>query len=446
MCVERASFRESRQFEEADRILGRLLDEGVRVTDERDGSWRWTRRAPQGPDILQLAKDARRAAVDEPSDDVAREIVATFARRAVASLRSPGFDSRRDLPGRRGADAAFAFATAGADDGELYELLSAAVARETRASDASSKAGVRRAARHATEKLAAAGVDYFDERAMLWRFRYSRSKEARPKTRPPPPPVNARFADDAAPLCVDLGCGLGASALGLALAVPEINVLGVDTLAGCVRPARAAATRLGVAPRCAFVRSSALDAVKWAAREYPGPTVLVLLQFPTPFSLGDRNRTVRGDDFVLDLDLVEATADALSPARGQFYFASNVEDVALAARDTIEATHQLRVRRRHHGLLVGGEGGAARHRPTSVRRRNRVPLRESKWAGDPANARAVGPEWLAASPLPALARTETEVAFLTAGQPIFRLVFDANNVPIQRVDGIPMHDVRSGGI
>jgi SAM-dependent methyltransferase len=67
------------------------------------------------------------------------------------------------------------------------------------------------------------------------------------------PDLDRRLRSAPPPRVLDLGCGLGASSLALALAYPRATVLGVDLDEASVVGARAAAAGAGVADRVSFV-------------------------------------------------------------------------------------------------------------------------------------------------------------------------------------------------
>lgn len=441
MCAKRARLRQMQRYEEADAILGKLFELDVRVRDNVDWSWTWNRvRQNDMPDILQLGKQARRCTLSTESDEKWRQCIADKSKRALTALQSPKWVTRHDLPGRKAADAAFAFATAGCEDEELFELLADSACEEQ-------QRGALHV--HAVEKLAAAGVRlnhsvfsgtsdngvFLARRGAVWRWRYSKSKEARAITSV----VSCEdamwaepFADMTLPLVVDLGSGMGKSALGLA-SQGLVNVLGVDASAACSRPANAAAKRLGYQRNCRFVRADANDAMRWVIKHYPGPTKAVLLQFPTPFIRGDVKTAVRGGAFMLTESLLSLVVSALVSETAYFYFASNVEDVAVYALNACKAAGLHPVSDAgvaasflDHAQQVKYSEGDEDRCKCSVRmesRRRRIPLREQRWASDRRNARAIGPVWLTKSPLPPTAQTETEVFYLDMKQPVYRLLF-----------------------
>ena len=76
---------------------------------------------------------------------------------------------------------------------------------------------------------------------------------------PAVPELHQRLGSAPPPRVLDLGCGLGASALALARAYPLATVLGVDLDEASVAEARAAAAEAGVADRVSVVAGDAVQ-------------------------------------------------------------------------------------------------------------------------------------------------------------------------------------------
>jgi hypothetical protein len=189
---------------------------------------------------------------------------------------------------------------------------------------------------------------------------------------------------------------MGGSASGLALST-DANVLAVDTSRACIRAGRGFAARLGADAQ--FVVSDASDALRWAAT-YAGP-VSVLVQFPTPFALGGEDTVREGRSFLLSRHVAELVASAIG-TDGAVYVSSQVEDVALASADALEAA----------GLRLEP---AAEPATTEAPQR----LRDVRVGS---MRRAVGGPWRATSPLPADAAPESERRCELLGQPVHRFV------------------------
>lgn len=83
-------------------------------------------------------------------------------------------------------------------------------------------------------------------------------------------PVNAALVARAAPArrILDIGCGAGATSLGLAAALPDAQILGIDLSPALIEAARARATAV---PRCQF---SVADATEWEDHSF-APDLLV---------------------------------------------------------------------------------------------------------------------------------------------------------------------------
>ena len=80
---------------------------------------------------------------------------------------------------------------------------------------------------------------------------------------------------------LDLGCGMGGSAIGLALRT-DANVLAVDTSRACIRAARGFASRLDSS--CRFVVADASDALQLAQRAASGLRVVAQRTAPVDIS------------------------------------------------------------------------------------------------------------------------------------------------------------------
>jgi len=450
LVVARAAHRSRRAFSEADAILAQLVGLGVSVEDTVDGT-RWARisDADDGPEllnVLNLAKAARACAADEASDADAARCVEARAREAAETLDDSRFVPEDHLAGRTAADAAFAFAMAGCTDGRLLETLGRVAEGELHRTAARRKTdGVSMSNRHVFEKLAAAGVAsdaspgaagdgawddaafageaflpreeghhaFFSLRGLVWRWRYSASKEARDLPRPLKCTDAMRAAPfvEALPLVVDLGCGFGTSIIGLARGDGgACNYLGVDSSPACIRVARGFAERLGVSDRCRFVRADSEDALRWAAAEYGGGASRVLVQFPTPCAVGDAELDVRGKPFMFTVKLAGLLAAVLGDG-GELYVSSNVEDVALRILDVAASA----------GFAPAGDGAFRTQSPAAAR--------ETKRRQQSNERRCVGAPWLEVSPLPLLARTETEGMLLCTQQPVHRAILRVSPRP-----------------
>ena len=215
------------------------------------------------------------------------------------------------------------------------------------------------------------------------------------------------FADETKPLVIDLGCGVGASTLTYALVTTEYNVIGSSAHAHTLAYARGVAARRGLTARCAFVSREASEVLQWARHAYPGSVEAVLIQFPTPYALGDDARV---KSKFLANSKVLGLAAKLQPRL--VYFASNVEDVAV----TMRADYARIAGENAEAVLDQGDATADTDRAATM------PPRTQKWVAS-GGARAEGPGWLAASPLPRRVRSETEAHHELIRWPIHRCAF-----------------------
>ena len=141
---------------------------------------------------------------------------------------------------------------------------------------------------------------------------------------PAPPPIRDLFADDARPLRLDLGCGLGAAARGWASDSTK-NVLGVDASRSIVQACAARAKRDKCGDNLAYVAADALSILA-AAAAYVGPLEAIAVQHPTP-------PNTRGAlDWILAPDVADAARDALAPG-GVLAVETRSERAAEAARE-----------------------------------------------------------------------------------------------------------------
>jgi SAM-dependent methyltransferase len=103
----------------------------------------------------------------------------------------------------------------------------------------------------------------------------------------------AMFADPSLPLVIDVGCGYGATLLGLCYdqvrgpgrdGSNNFNFLGCDMSGHSISYCAALAHRWGLESNCHFLVCEAYACLAWVLASYPGPVQWVLLQFPTPFA------------------------------------------------------------------------------------------------------------------------------------------------------------------
>ena len=280
-----------------------------------------------------------------------------------------------------------------------------------------------------------------DEAAMhLWRHSATQHKRkgGHGSCRPPAglPAWGELFDDPTLPLVLDVGCGFGVSLLGLAAAgyLPgaaavaqaaaasdgaggggkrgsgkSANFLGCDLSAHACSYASGIAQRWGL--RCAFVFFGADECIEAVRRTYPGSLCQVMVQFPTPFA-SEVSSAAAGNSqlpskksahFMGKAGFLARCADALAP-QGTLFIQSNVEDVAIAMKSSLDSAAA--------GLepvLASGEE-AATEATVGEGAEEHVPRRRAEWVAH-GGERAAGPQWLSRSILPTVGRTETEVMY-----------------------------------
>lgn len=250
-------------------------------------------------------------------------------------------------------------------------------------------------------------------------------------------PWDAVFADPTRKMVVDVGCGMGVSALGLSSLEGNSNIIanidhdwssynyvGVDLSQIGIGYAKGIARRWGLEEKAAFIVDSAENILE-RAKQYPGPIELVMIQFPTPYRLiPSPVGTVLSDDdllkggnsqlptsaidgFMVTSNLLKLAADLLQDSdgkpSGKLILQSNCEDVAVWMRDVainqgfeivrleneVETVQGTPTRRTMNWIAMGGE-------------------------------RALGPGWSSEPLLPRKGRTETEIACILNGTPVHR--------------------------
>jgi len=221
------------------------------------------------------------------------------------------------------------------------------------------------------------------------------------------PPV---FEDPSRPLVIDAGCGFGALAVNLAKTRPHVNVLAVDRAAHCLLYGSGLAHRLVMTGCLHFACASADEALHWARHCYSAPLRAILFMFPTPPALDDRSKNAQLPQKQSACLMNAATLKLAARAGSKgtcVLVASNVEDVAVRTRDLFEQLPEYRVAR-------AAECGIACPRLSM----DDPSLRTQRWVAA-GGARAVGADFLAASPLPS--RTETEGRYESEGRAVYRV-------------------------
>jgi len=335
--------------------------------------------------------------------------------------------------------------------------------------------------------------DFSDDRPLLWLWRFS-ARQDKIRTVPFPSSRNSgqsedtrwmdTFDDPTRPLIVDVGCGMGVSLLGLAsmskpestnvqrtvdCTCPSSTVQGsidkkkdsttiqtppkhrmfdediVDDWAECnfvgcelnplfVGYANGMARRWGINGKCQFLVSDANEFIDMIHRTYKGPISLVMIQFPTPFSLQKDEHDQRGNShnsgnsqlpsnslsgFMVTEALLQSVQCLLQRSdNGLLLLQSNCEDVAVAMRDIATRSGRLQI-------LDVIDTVTADDTKVDI---SNLPQRTREWI-DLGGDRAVGRGWSKKKLLPRRGRTETEVACISKGTPIHRCIMQARPPP-----------------
>ena len=308
-------------------------------------------------------------------------------------------------------------ALAGLMSDEPFARFAAIVSRRCGEAPAAARAQCGLAAlrlRKRTWRRLGGKVSFSDDVALAELWDYSKSRKKVTQT----PSARGGFAwppafeDPSRPLVVDAGCGFGALAAALAKARPHVNVLAVDRAAHCLLYGDGLAHRLGMTGRLCFACASADEALHWVRECYAGPLRAVLFMFPTPPALDERSKNAQLPQTPSKC-LVNAATLRLAARAGRagetcVLVASNVEDVAVRTRDLFASLSEFRV-------LQAQECGLAWPRQPVD---GDAALRTRRWV-ESGGARAVGEDFLGASPVPA--RTETEGRYEKDSRPVYRV-------------------------
>jgi len=177
-----------------------------------------------------------------------------------------------------------------------------------------------------------------------------------------------------------------------------------------------------------FVHCSALDALRAVERNYDGQVEWILVNFPTPFATSNNGRrsgnshlprSVRSREFMANEGLFAAARHCLAArgggglGHGALLLQTQVEDVAVALRGMAEASGWVAVTDGSLGPQVASAAASSADAWLPRRQLEHVS------AG---GLRASGPGWLAASPLPERAATETERHYEGEGLRVHRVV------------------------
>ena len=256
---------------------------------------------------------------------------------------------------------------------------------------------------------------------------------------------DSMFDDPTLPLVVDIGSGMGVSLHGLAtlgedhqppkksnkdlihLDWSHCNFVGVDLSRLAVGYAEGITLRTGLSGRVQFCVDSAEIFLEEIRQNYPGDTRLIMIQFPTPFSLQGKDKQPADDKdgfseeaqterqrgntqlpkhpfsgFMVTNNLLLSAYDTLKPSSGTLLIQSNCEDVAVMMRNLASKTGAFQCMHvLDKAVNLEGAGG-------------RLPQRTEKWIRM-GGERAEGEGWSAKPLLPRLGATETEIACFLEG-------------------------------
>jgi SAM-dependent methyltransferase len=384
-----------------------------------------------------------------------------------------------DIRGRTCADTAYTLALSGVTDKGLYNALSKitmlelerVASRPTRrgkdilqiveklAASGAQGGDTDRAYRIAAESLTRKGprvaaiqelaVNRFSllsERPLLWLWRFS-SGLPKPRFIENTLQLAAKtdadawiqgFKDSSKPLVVDLGCGFGASLLGLASLSEnpgspsalhamtnwsDCNYVGVDLSHLMIRFAKGIAARWGVSERLQYTVCPTESLLNQVHTNYPGRVALILVQYPSPYRMYDDEGGDQGNSqlpsnvesgFMISPFVMEQIARILKDSPdARLMCQSNCEDVAVRLRDM--------------ALQAGLRCIKARSPVESISTSTTLAKRTEKWIRQ-GGERPIGIEWSAVSLLPHGCSSETEVACCLKATPVHRCLWEYQTV------------------
>lgn len=164
------------------------------------------------------------------------------------------------------------------------------------------------------------------------------------------------FGDTSKPLVADVGCGMGTSLLnlsslrngrnsisdssggGLQMAWSDFNYAGADLNRALVRFGNGIVSRDTASQRKGRVHFFALSAEDFliSLKSYPGELALIMINFPSPYRLGDTSgggntQLPSASNFMVTKQILELIAELLSKSsgRGKFLFQTKCEDVVV---------------------------------------------------------------------------------------------------------------------
>ena len=238
-------------------------------------------------------------------------------------------------------------------------------------------------------------------------------------------PLRSHFDDPIADLSVDLGCGFGLGALGVASSDSSLNVLGCDRNHAAVGFARGVARRWQLERRCAFVVCDASSVLRRLRDgEYDGRVRRIVLSCPTPFAATTTRASPQTLDFFADDTLFMDIAATLPPS-GTLHVAANVEDVAVRL---LASALQTKLFEEVTAAPESAEVVKAfpfTPSPLAARRTTvtELPRRQALWR-DSGGEWAEGPVWQHGAATLLEARSETELASALEHRPTYRFVLE----------------------
>ena len=249
-------------------------------------------------------------------------------------------------------------------------------------------------------------------------------------------PLRSHFDDPIADLSVDLGCGFGLGALGVASSDASLNVLGCDLNHAAVGFARGVARRWQLERRCAFVVCDASSVLRRLRDgEYDGRVRRIVLSCPTPFAATTTRASPQTLDFFAEDTLFMDIAATLPPG-GTLHVAANVEDVAVRLLASALQTKLLEVVSAapvEPAEVV--EPFPFNPSPLAARRTTvtELPRRQALWR-DSGGEWAEGPVWQHGAATLLEARSETELASALEQRPTYRFVLERKSSHISTPD------------
>ncbi|CAL1129068.1 unnamed protein product [Cladocopium goreaui] len=328
LLLLRTRLRQQRRYRLADALLEllrpRLEAAELWVEDDQGGTrlvpHRGASAARRSARAARAAKAARQGAVGALQRSLkaenVEEAVAAAAAAACGVRRALKEDIEAALKGRQASDLALSLALAGCEDREIFASLAQISQKELLARQRSLVS-----VQQTVERLATAGYRQQDfpglfkageaalkrlgcpqssnlrdlqmgnyslhsPRPLLWLFRHATRQGRRciPPTSSKVHEAVVRLSQSGKPLVIDLGCGFGASSLGLTQ--HGFAVLAVDASAHCIRYATALARRWQLPESCAsFVQCGAEEALAAAQSVADIDVKWILINFPTPFAV-----------------------------------------------------------------------------------------------------------------------------------------------------------------